>query len=93
MKSAKLRKQEKHLETVTKGRSVYQDMVTDCKVAVSGFKLGRNNPCSLPGNVHYSFDFAQQVHYPNDPLQPGPMYFLCPRKCGVFRICCESIPQ
>ena len=40
--------------------------------------------------VHYSFDFAQQVRYPSDPLQPGPVYFLTPRKCGV---CCEAIPR
>ena len=30
---------------------------------------------SGPNTVHYSFDFAQQVHYPDNPLQPGPMYF------------------
>jgi len=36
---------------------------------------------------------AQQVFYPNDPLQPGPMYFLTPRKCAIFGVCCESIPR
>ncbi|KAI0221828.1 hypothetical protein LSAT2_026916 [Lamellibrachia satsuma] len=43
--------------------------------------------------MHYSFDFAQQIHYPSDPLQPGPIYFLTPRKCGIFGVCCEAIPQ
>ena len=43
--------------------------------------------------MHYSFDFAQQVHYPSDPMQPGPMYFLVPRKCGLFGVCCEALPQ
>ena len=43
--------------------------------------------------VHYSFDFAQQVHYPSDPHQPGPIYFLTPRKCGIFGICCEALPR
>ena len=42
--------------------------------------------------VHYRFDFAQQVHYPAYPFQPVLIYFLTPRKCGVFSICCESIP-
>ena len=23
------------------------------------------------------------MHYPSDPMQPGPMYFMCPRKCGL----------
>ena len=42
--------------------------------------------------MHYSFDYAQQVHYPSDPMQPGPMY-LCPRKCGLFGVTCEGMPQ
>ena len=40
-----------------------------------------------------SFDMAQQVFYPNDPQQPGPMYFMTPRKCAIFGVCCESLPQ
>ena len=53
---------------------------------------------SIPHNskeitVHYSFDYAQQVHYPSDPLQPGPIYFLTPRKCTVFGVNCEAIPR
>ena len=43
--------------------------------------------------VHYSFDFAQQVHYPHNPLQPGPMYFKTARKCAIFGVCCEGIPR
>jgi len=93
MKSAKLLKQEKHLATVVNERSIYQSMVADCKVEAFGLQLSQNAPCSRRGSVHYSFDYAQQVHYPSDPMQPGPMYFLCPRKCGVFGICCEGIPQ
>ena len=42
--------------------------------------------------VHYSFDYAQQVHYPFDPLQPGPNYFLMPKKCTVFGVACEALP-
>ena len=43
--------------------------------------------------MHYSFDFTQQVHFPNDPLQPSPIYFLTSRKCGIFGVCCEGLPQ
>ena len=25
-----------------------------------------------------------QVHYPSDPMQPGPVYFLTPQKCAIF---------
>jgi hypothetical protein len=42
---------------------------------------------------HYSFDFAQQVHFPSNPLQPGPIYLLTPRKCGIFGVCCEAAPR
>lgn len=44
-------------------------------------------------SVHYSFDYEQQVHFPSDPLQPGPIYFLTPRKCSVFGVHCEVVPR
>jgi hypothetical protein len=50
----------------------------------------------LPTETHApcsTFDLAQQVHYPSDPLQPGPIYFLTPRKCAIFRVCCKAIPR
>lgn len=34
--------------------------------------------------MHYSFDYAQQIHY------PGPIFFKTPRKCGLFGVSCES---
>ena len=43
--------------------------------------------------AHYSFDYAQQVHYPSNPLQPGPIYFLTPRKCIIFGVHCEDLPR
>ena len=43
-----------------------------------------------PKVVHYSFDFAQQIHFPNSPQQVGPLYFLTPRKCQLFGVCCEG---
>ena len=50
-------------------------------------------PASNAISAHYSFDFAQQVHYPSNPLQPGPIYFLTPRKAAIFGVCCEAIPR
>ncbi len=37
--------------------------------------------------MHYSFDYAQQVHYSQ---QVGPIFFKTPRKCGLFGITCEA---
>uniref|UniRef100_A0A1X7V6D6 Uncharacterized protein n=1 Tax=Amphimedon queenslandica TaxID=400682 RepID=A0A1X7V6D6_AMPQE len=33
------------------------------------------------------------VHYPSDLLQPGPIYFLTPRKCGLFGVCRKAFPR
>ena len=33
-------------------------------------------PTQSPSQVHYSFHYAQRVHFPSDPLQPDPIYFL-----------------
>ena len=94
-KTARLKKQEEHLLQVSRERSLYQELVKDAKLTVKdmGWKLGQNDPCSKDITMHYSFDYAQQIHYPSDPMQPGPMYFLVPRKCGLFGVCCEAIPQ
>ena len=40
--------------------------------------------------LSYSFDHAQQIHYPNSPQQPGPLYFKTPCKCGIFGVCDEG---
>ena len=42
--------------------------------------------------IHYSFYFAQQIHIPSDPMQPGLIYFKTPRKCGIFGVMSEAIP-
>ncbi|XP_011673647.2 uncharacterized protein LOC115927520 [Strongylocentrotus purpuratus] len=47
-------------------------------------KLGKKTANSKPVVFHYRFDFAQQVHYPVDPQQPGPSYFRTQRKCHIF---------
>ena len=46
--------------------------------------------CSVPISMLYSFDHAQSVHYPSNPLQPGPMYIKTACKCDIFGICCEG---
>ena len=40
-----------------------------------------------PRIAHYSYDFAQQIHYPYDSQQTGPEYFKTARKCGLFGVC------
>ena len=47
-------------------------------------------PCSKMMEFHYSFDYAQQVHYPHYTQQVGPLFIKTPRKCQCFGICAEG---
>ena len=47
----------------------------------------------LDGELHISFDYAQNMLIPNNPQQVGPIYFKTPRKCHLFGICSESLPK
>jgi len=84
IKATKLAKQQDHLANVKKERELYREEVNQCKESQQHHpqQLGKHTVCSNDLPAHYSFDFAQQVNIPYDPLQPGPMYFLCPRKVG-----------
>ena len=88
--------QDRHLTAVTEERSFYQYCVEVSKRTAEDLGLTTLEPspaCSKPVSMHYSFDYAQQVHLPSNPLQPGPIYFLVPRKCGIFGVNCEALPQ
>ena len=65
-----------HLAKARQERSVYTAVCESSKRTLSvGEKLGHHNMCSRNKTMHYSFDFAQQVFFPSNPLQPGPIYF------------------
>ena len=71
-------------------------MVKDAKAAYNAAgcpPLGPQRPCFTNIAVHLSFDYAQQVHLFLFPMQPGPLYFLVPRKVGIFGVCMEGIPR
>ena len=97
-KSQLLKDMESHLLNSERERSLYRNA---CEVAKDSIKSNLEKfdftqvrrPCSFNGVVHYSFDYAQHVHFPSNPLQPGPIYFKTPRKCGIFGVCCEGIPR
>ncbi|ELT92117.1 hypothetical protein CAPTEDRAFT_199988 [Capitella teleta] len=81
----KLIQQENHLAQVKEERVLYQKMVgkaTVKQLEVNGLQTGAPN--SRPVEMHYSFEYAQQVHLPSNPLQPGPIYFFTTHKGGYF---------
>ena len=93
-----------HLRVVKMERKHYKTICKQCKESITShfttdgeFKPPLPASCtphnSQPIKVHYSFHYAQQVHYPADAEQPGPMYFLTPRKCTIFGVNCEALPH
>ena len=93
-----VRRQEEHLHLTSGEREYYKLACKETKARVQAhleepdFAFGQR-PCSYKGTVHYSYDYAQQLHYPANPNQPGPIYFNMPRKCGLFGVCYEAIPR
>ena len=89
--------QQEHLNCIHRERVFYRNTCAELKSNFERFeetiKLDeQHDACSLDTTVHYSFDFAQQVHIPSNPMQPGPIYFTTPRKCGIFGVMCEALP-
>ena len=88
----------RHLLLASGERNFYKNCCRESKdgiqeyLKVVDFTVERE-PCSYTGTVHYSYDYAQQLHFPADPNQPGPIYFKTPRKCALFGVCCEAVPR
>ena len=102
-KTLVIREAQEHLRVVHLERSHYKTTCDECQASVK-VHFTTNGQFTPPSpfsavapvssiKVHYSFDYAQQVHYPSDPLQPGPIYFLTPRKCTIFGVNCEAMPR
>ena len=97
-KSECVQAQQEHLNCVQTERELYRRV---CQEAKTNFQTLEeqivldelHEACSLKTTIHYSFDFAQQIHIPSNPMQPGPIYFKTPRKCGIFGVMCEAIPR
>lgn len=87
----------KHLESAKKERDYYRRCIkiaeeSDCALNdEQRISTGKAN--SRPISMHYSWDFAQQLHYPYEDQQVGPIYFKTTRRSHLFGVCCESIPR
>jgi hypothetical protein len=87
-----------HLKMVKKERLYYQ---ANTRIANSYYRnflltpnsLNPSKPNSKNIMSHYSWDFAQQLHYPFEEQQVGPIYFKTPRKAQLFGVCNEGIPR
>ena len=93
-----IKAQQEHLDCVQVEREFYRKTCSDAATTFSHTDADTNfnethEPCSFSGTMHYSLDYAQQVHFPSNPMQPGPIYFKIPRKCGIFGVMCEAVPR
>ncbi len=83
----------KHLREVDMERKAYQETVAACKQNLdmhpTKTDLQPRTCVSFNGSLHYSFDYAQQIHIPYSSQQVGPLYFLTPYKVALFGIGCE----
>ena len=63
-------------------------------IAVSEYKQQHNSMTKQPNSndilMSYSWDFAQQLQYPFEDQQVGPIYFKTPRRAQLFGVCCEG---
>ncbi|KAK3082426.1 hypothetical protein FSP39_014609 [Pinctada imbricata] len=46
--------------------------------------------CNDAFNVHYTFDFAQNITIPHHARQEGQLYFTSPRRVQLFGVCIEG---
>jgi len=83
-KTERLIAAQEHLECAKVQRNYYRECVKSSKANAT------NSQELSVLTLSYSFDHAQQIHYPNSPQQPGPLYFKTPRKCGIFGVCDEG---
>ncbi len=84
---------QEHLLAAKKERDYYRNSIKRSKEsygqAFSGKRI-RDNENSI---MHYSWDFAQQIHFPYEDHQVGPIYFKSPRVAQLFGVCCEAVPK
>ena len=90
--------QQEHLNCVQRERDLYKRVCQEAKTIFEGIEGKvvldqQHGVCTFDITMHYLFDFAQQIHIPSNPMQPGPIYFKTPRKCGIFGVMCEAIPR
>ncbi|ETR66776.1 MAG: chaperonin [Candidatus Magnetoglobus multicellularis str. Araruama] len=86
-----LEKAREHLLYATKERTHYRQCIEISKQSYSA--MIKNPKKSEPEKMHYSWDFAQQMHYPYEDHQVGPIYFKTPRVAQLFGVCCEALPR
>ena len=78
-KAELLKDHQDHINSAQREREFYRNSCTNSQKTldnIGGYttlSCTNRNVCSLKATIHYSFDFAQQVHIPSNHMQPGPI--------------------
>jgi hypothetical protein len=92
MKSANVSEDEKaklhikaqdHLKSAKLQRAYYKEGVMSSKVSMEKVRIGEQTIVQVL-SLSYSFDHAQQIHYPSNPLQPGPLFLKLQENVGCL---------
>ena len=86
LKTERVQKAFEHLDGVHKERKYYRQECNNGALALEAFSTGTSSDLQ---EMHYSYDYAQQLHYPVNAQQDGPEYFKSTRKCNLFGVSCE----
>lgn len=84
-----------HLNHVKKERIYYKAHSRESMIDYEKIKESVANGTVIKANsqdilMSYSWDFAQQLQYPFEDQQVGPIYFKTPRRAQLFGITCEG---
>jgi len=82
-----------HILAAKKERDYYRNSIQQAKESYQYVLSNREFSDSKNSTMHYSWDFAQQIHFPYEDHQVGPIYFKSPRIAHLFGICSEALPQ
>ena len=86
-----LDKAKEHLLAAQRERDHYRRSMKSAREALDDAEKSKLK--APPEFMHYSWDFAQQVQYPYEDHQVGPIYFKSPRTAQLFGVCCEALPR
>ncbi|MDM8549422.1 hypothetical protein QUF72_05055 [Desulfobacterales bacterium HSG2] len=95
-----LREARRHLLEAKAERDYYRKSIRISKKAYSDLNENRHYVPHVPHScnsadiiMHYSWDYAQDIHFPYEDQQVGTIYFKTPRKAKLFGVCAEGIPK
>ena len=72
-----------HIQRAQTEREYYKSQVA---AAEASWTASEDGKC-IPTLGQYSYDFAQQIHFPFNGQQTGPDYFKTAWKCAIFGVC------